>query len=54
MIDLSINIELARQILAGFIRSEITRAGFSRAVVGVSGGVDSALSYYLAVEALGA
>lgn len=54
MIDLSINSELARQILTGFIRSEITRAGFSRAVVGVSGGVDSALSYYLAVEALGA
>jgi NAD+ synthase len=54
MIDLSINTELARQILAGFIRSEITRAGFSRAVIGVSGGVDSSLSYYLAVEALGA
>ena len=53
MIDLSINTELARQILVGFIRSEITRAGFSRAVVGVSGGVDSALSYTLAVEALG-
>lgn len=54
MIDLTINTELARKILTGFIQSEITRAGFSRAVVGLSGGVDSALSCYLAAEALGA
>ncbi len=54
MLDLSINTDLARTILVGFIRSEITRAGFSRAVVSLSGGVDSALSCYLATEALGA
>jgi NAD+ synthase len=54
MIDLTINTDLTRQILTGFIHSEITRAGYSRAVVGLSGGVDSALSCYLAVEALGA
>ena len=53
MIDLTINTDLARRILTGFIRSEITRVGFSRAVVGLSGGIDSALSYALAVEALG-
>jgi NAD+ synthase len=53
-VDLSINTELARSILVNFIRSEITRAGFSRAVIGLSGGVDSALSCYLAAEALGA
>lgn len=53
MIDLTINPDLARKILAGFIKSEITRAGFSRAVVGLSGGIDSALSCVLAVEALG-
>lgn len=52
-IDLSINTELARKILTGFIRTEITRAGISHAVVGVSGGLDSALSCYLAAEALG-
>ncbi len=51
-VDLSINIELARTILTGFIRSEIHRAGFSRAVINLSGGVDSALSCYLAAEAL--
>ncbi len=51
---LSINTDLARDILAGFIKSEITRAGISRAVVGLSGGLDSALSCVLAAEALGA
>ena len=53
MIDLTINTGLARQILAGFIRSEITRVGYERAVIALSGGLDSALSCYLAVEALG-
>lgn len=52
-IDLSINTDVAHQILTGFIKSEVTRAGFSRAVVGLSGGIDSALSCALAVEALG-
>ena len=51
--DLTIDIETARQILTGFIYSEITRMGFSRAVIGLSGGIDSALSCYLAAEALG-
>ena len=54
MTDLSINPSLARQILTGFIKSEITRVGFTRAVVGLSGGLDSALSCALAAEALGA
>lgn len=53
MIDLTINTDLARKILTGFIQTEIHRAGFTRAVVGVSGGVDSSLSCYLATEALG-
>ena len=52
-IDLTINPNLARKILIGFIRSEVTRVGFSRAVVGLSGGVDSAVSCALAAEALG-
>ena len=54
MVDLTINTDVARQILTGFIRSEVTRVGYSRAVVGLSGGIDSALSCALAVEALGA
>ena len=53
MENLKINTDLARKILTGFIHSEITRIGLSRAVVGVSGGVDSALSCFLSAEALG-
>jgi NAD+ synthase len=52
-LNLSINTNLAREILAGFIKSEITRVGMSRAIIGLSGGIDSALSCVLAVEALG-
>jgi NAD+ synthase len=54
MADLSINPELVRKILTGFIHSEITRVGFTRAVVNLSGGLDSAVSCVLAAEALGA
>jgi NAD+ synthase len=52
-IDLTIDTDLARKILTGFIHKEITRSGFSRAVIGLSGGLDSALSCWLAAEALG-
>ena len=52
-INLSIDPELVRKILTEFIRSEITRVGFSHAVVNLSGGIDSAVSFVLAVEALG-
>jgi NAD+ synthase len=54
MPDLIINTDLARQILTGFIRTEITRAGFTRGVLGLSGGLDSSLACFLAAEALGA
>lgn len=50
---LTINTDLARKILVSFIHDEIARTGLSRAVLGLSGGIDSALSCYLAAEALG-
>jgi NAD+ synthase len=52
-VSLVINTTLAREILTGFVRSEITRVGMTRAVIGLSGGIDSALSCVLAAEALG-
>jgi NAD+ synthase len=54
MIDLTIITDIARKKLTGFISSELSRAGFKRAVIGVSGGIDSALACFLAAEALGA
>ena len=53
-VDLTIHPDLARQILTGFIRSELERVGFTKAVIGLSGGLDSALSCFLTAEALGA
>ena len=54
MDSLEINTSLARSILSGFIRSETQRVGFNKVVLGLSGGLDSALSCYLAADALGA
>lgn len=51
---LNINPELATRILTGFIRDSITKAGMSKAVMGLSGGIDSAVSAYLSAKALGA
>src|SRR5512135_1917949 len=53
MRDLTINTDVARQILTGFIESEVRRMGFAHAIVNLSGGLDSALSCALAAEALG-
>jgi NAD+ synthase len=51
---LEINTDIARKILTGFIRDQIEKVGMKRAVMGLSGGIDSALSAYLSAEALGA
>lgn len=52
---LKINPALVRDWLVEFLRDEIIRRrGFSKAIVGLSGGVDSALVTYLCAQALGA
>lgn len=51
--DLRINPGLVKDLLVRFIREETQKAGLGKLVVGLSGGVDSALSAALAVEALG-
>ncbi len=50
---LAIEPKLTRRLLVDFIRNEIGKFGFNRVVLGVSGGIDSALSATLAAEALG-
>ncbi len=51
---LAINTDIARKMLVGFIRDQIYKVGMKRCVLGLSGGIDSALSAYLSAEALGA
>ena len=53
MTDLSIDAPLVERLLVNFLREEIGSAGLSRAVLGLSGGVDSAVSAALAARALG-
>ena len=47
------NAPLLRKILVAFLRDEIRKVGVDRAVLGLSGGVDSSLVAFLAAEALG-
>jgi len=51
---LLIDTEQVREQLVDFIRQESAAAGFNRAILGLSGGIDSATACFLAVEALGA
>jgi NAD+ synthase len=51
--QLQIDTGVAIRVLTRFIRNELTKAGFERAVLGVSGGIDSSVSCYLAALALG-
>src|ERR1039457_1152119 len=53
MSGLSVNVSLLRRILVDFVREEVGKVGINKAVLGLSGGIDSALVAYLAAEALG-
>ncbi len=49
----SMNLEIAQNRIIDFIRNETRKAGVDGAVVGLSGGIDSALAATLTVKALG-
>ncbi len=51
---LHIDPQVTELVLTRYLHNEITKTGFRRAVLGLSGGIDSALSCYLAARALGA
>jgi NAD+ synthase len=50
---LRINTDLARSIIVGFIRDALRKVGTGKAVIALSGGIDSALSAFLTAEAIG-
>jgi NAD+ synthase (glutamine-hydrolysing) len=52
-VPLEIDAALTEEWLVQFIRDEMERRKFSCAVIGVSGGVDSAVTAFLAAKALG-
>ena len=52
--ELAIDTDAARRIIAEFIRAQLAQAGFDKVLLGLSGGIDSALVAYLAAEAIGA
>jgi NAD+ synthase len=52
--ELAIDTDIARRVIGEFIRGQLEQAGFERAVLGLSGGIDSAVVAYLVAEAIGA
>ena len=54
MSNLDLSGELSTDLLVRFLRAEAGKFGFKRALLGLSGGVDSAVSAALAVRAYGA
>ena len=51
--ELTIDTDAARRIIGEFIRAQLSQAGFGKVLLGLSGGIDSALVAYLAAEAIG-
>ena len=51
--ELAIDTDIARRVIGEFIRGQLEQAGFERAVLGLSGGIDSAVVAYLVAEAIG-
>jgi NAD+ synthase len=51
--ELAIETDIARRVIGDFIRGQLRQAGFERAALGLSGGIDSALVAYLVAEAIG-
>ena len=52
--ELAIDTDVARRVIGEFIRGQLEQAGFERALLGLSGGIDSALVAFLTAEAIGA
>lgn len=50
---LDLDLNLVEKILVDFLREEANKVGFNKVVLGLSGGIDSAIVAYLAAKAFG-
>ncbi|MGL6121287.1 MAG: NAD(+) synthase, partial [Fusobacteriaceae bacterium] len=53
MEELKINLQMVEDVLVNFVKDEVTKSGFKKVVLGLSGGIDSAIVAYIAAKALG-
>ena len=53
-VELAIDTGVARRVIVEFVRGQLEQAGFERVVLGLSGGIDSAVVACLVAEAIGA
>lgn len=53
MRELELDMKILKKILVNFLKEEVNKVGFKKVVLGLSGGIDSALVAFLAKEAFG-
>jgi len=53
MSKLNLNMALTEKLLVEFVREEVRSAGFEKVVLGLSGGIDSAIVAFIAAKAMG-
>src|SRR4051812_50178775 len=51
--ELAVDTDVARRVIAEFIRGQLRQAGFDHAVLALSGGIDSAVVAFLVAGAIG-
>ncbi len=54
LVDLSISPEKTAERIISFLKTTIKKAGFSKAAIGLSGGIDSSVVFYLTAKTLDA
>ena len=53
MEKLNIDLNVLEETLVNFLKEEVGKVGFNKVVLGLSGGIDSALVAFLAAKAFG-